>query len=111
MVYNFLNWPLLPGSSLVVVGIANVMDLPERLSPRVTSRLGITMERMIFMAYTYQQIREILEGEGREGREGRVGREGGSSHCHILALGLSLLSLSLTHIPYYPVLPPRPQGG
>lgn len=62
VVYNFLNWPLMPGSSLVVVGIANVMDLPERLSPRVTSRLGITMERMIFMAYSYQQIREILEG-------------------------------------------------
>lgn len=62
VVYNFLNWPLWAGSSLLVVGIANVMDLPERLSPRVTSRLGITLERMIFMAYTYQQIKEILEG-------------------------------------------------
>ena len=62
VVYNFFNWPLLKGSNLSVVGIANVMDLPERLSPRVTSRVGLTMERMIFMAYTFQQINEILAG-------------------------------------------------
>lgn len=62
VVYNFLNWPKMPGSCLLVAGIANVMDLPERLSPRITSRMGISMERMVFMAYTHQQIKEILEG-------------------------------------------------
>ena len=29
-IYNFFNWPTLAGSKLVVLAIANTMDLPER---------------------------------------------------------------------------------
>lgn len=41
IVYNFFEWPNLPYSRLIVVAIANTMDLPERmLSNKVSSRLG-----------------------------------------------------------------------
>lgn len=41
VVYNFFNWPTLVGSKLVVIAVANTMDLPERvMTGRVRSRLG-----------------------------------------------------------------------
>lgn len=41
VVYNFFNWPTLVGSRLVVLAVANTMDLPERvMTGRVRSRLG-----------------------------------------------------------------------
>jgi Cdc6-like AAA superfamily ATPase len=41
VVYNFFNWPTLADSKLVVLAVANTMDLPERvMSGRVRSRLG-----------------------------------------------------------------------
>jgi origin recognition complex subunit 1 len=41
VVYNFFNWPTLVDSKLVVIAVANTMDLPERvLTGRVRSRLG-----------------------------------------------------------------------
>ena len=41
VMYNFFNWPSLPGSKLIVIAVANTMDLPERvLNQKVSSRLG-----------------------------------------------------------------------
>eukprot|EP00871_Galdieria_phlegrea_P001894 jgi/Galph1/2705/GphlegSOOS_G1358.1 len=60
VVYDFLEWPTREGSSLVVVAIANTMDLPERvLLPRIGSRLGIN--RISFAPYTSSQLRDILQ--------------------------------------------------
>ena len=43
VVYNFFNWPTLVGSKLVVIAVANTMDLPERvMTGRVRSRLGMS---------------------------------------------------------------------
>ena len=66
VVYNFFNWPLLQDSIFVVIGIANVMDLPERLHGRVSSRMDLTMQRMVFKAYDHKQIQEILQGRLEE---------------------------------------------
>ena len=41
VIYNIFEWAAKGQSPLVVVGISNTMDLPERLMPRVHSRLGI----------------------------------------------------------------------
>lgn len=42
VVYNFFNWPTMAGSKLVVIAVANTMDLPERvMTGRVRSRLGL----------------------------------------------------------------------
>lgn len=59
VVYNLLNWPSQPTAQLVVITIANTMDLPERvLMSRVTSRLGLT--RLTFQPYNFKQLHEIV---------------------------------------------------
>jgi origin recognition complex subunit 1 len=40
VVYNFFNWPTLPNSQLIVIAVANTMDMPEKLAGRVKSRMG-----------------------------------------------------------------------
>ncbi|EKM58737.1 uncharacterized protein PHACADRAFT_207509 [Phanerochaete carnosa HHB-10118-sp] len=59
VVYNFFNWPTLVGSKLIVLAVANTMDLPERvMSGRVRSRLG--MVRINFQPYTTPQLEAIV---------------------------------------------------
>lgn len=41
VMYNFFNWPAMTHSRLIVLAVANTMDLPERtLSNKISSRLG-----------------------------------------------------------------------
>lgn len=59
LMYNFFNWPSLPNSRLIVIAVANTMDLPERLlSNKISSRVGLT--RVQFPGYTHEQLHEIL---------------------------------------------------
>ncbi|CAO3630027.1 unnamed protein product [Cunninghamella echinulata] len=59
VMYNFFEWPNRPNSKLIVVAIANTMDLPERmLSNKISSRMGLT--RINFQAYTHQELYEIV---------------------------------------------------
>uniref|UniRef100_A0A182JVZ4 Origin recognition complex subunit 1 n=1 Tax=Anopheles christyi TaxID=43041 RepID=A0A182JVZ4_9DIPT len=59
VVYNLLNWPTMPTAQLVVVTIANTMDLPERLlMGKISSRLGLT--RLTFQPYNFRQLQEIV---------------------------------------------------
>lgn len=59
VVYNLLDWPTKASAKLVVITIANTMDLPERvLMGRVTSRLGLT--RLTFQPYNHKQLQEIV---------------------------------------------------
>uniref|UniRef100_A0A1I8NNY5 Origin recognition complex subunit 1 n=1 Tax=Stomoxys calcitrans TaxID=35570 RepID=A0A1I8NNY5_STOCA len=61
VVYNLLDWPTKAAARLVVITIANTMDLPERLlMGKVTSRLGLT--RLTFQPYTHKQLQEIVTG-------------------------------------------------
>ncbi|XP_069843326.1 origin recognition complex subunit 1 [Dipodomys merriami] len=59
VLYNLFDWPTHKEARLVVLTIANTMDLPERiLMNRVSSRLGLT--RMSFQPYTHNQLKQIL---------------------------------------------------
>uniref|UniRef100_A0A8C6R917 Origin recognition complex subunit 1 n=1 Tax=Nannospalax galili TaxID=1026970 RepID=A0A8C6R917_NANGA len=59
VMYNLFDWPTHKGARLVVLTIANTMDLPERIMMnRVSSRLGLT--RMSFTPYSHSQLKEIL---------------------------------------------------
>uniref|UniRef100_A0A8D0QMG3 Origin recognition complex subunit 1 n=1 Tax=Sus scrofa TaxID=9823 RepID=A0A8D0QMG3_PIG len=59
VMYNLFDWPTHKKARLVVLTIANTMDLPERIMMnRVSSRLGLT--RMSFQPYTYSQLQQIL---------------------------------------------------
>ena len=60
LIYNFFEWPSLLGSRLIVIGISNTMDLPERiLLNKVSSRLG--SNRINFQPYTFRQLEDILK--------------------------------------------------
>lgn len=59
VMYNFFNWPTMESSKLIVVAVANTMDLPERLlTNKISSRLGLN--RIPFTAYTYEQLAQII---------------------------------------------------
>ncbi|RDL42026.1 p-loop containing nucleoside triphosphate hydrolase [Venustampulla echinocandica] len=60
VMYNFFNWPGLRHSKLIVLAVANTMDLPERtLSNKISSRLGLT--RITFPGYTHEQLMKIIQ--------------------------------------------------
>uniref|UniRef100_A0A672YQX3 Origin recognition complex subunit 1 n=1 Tax=Sphaeramia orbicularis TaxID=375764 RepID=A0A672YQX3_9TELE len=59
VMYNLFDWPTRRQARLVVLTIANTMDLPERIMiNRVASRLGLT--RMSFQPYTFKQLQQII---------------------------------------------------
>ncbi|XP_026121146.1 origin recognition complex subunit 1-like [Carassius auratus] len=59
VMYNLFDWPTRRNARLVVLTIANTMDLPERIMiNRVASRLGLT--RMSFQPYTFKQLQQII---------------------------------------------------
>ncbi|CAH8276669.1 unnamed protein product [Arabidopsis lyrata] len=58
VLYNILDWPTKPNSRLVVLGIANTMDLPEKVLPRISSQMGI--QRLCFGPYNHMQLQEII---------------------------------------------------
>jgi len=70
VMYNFFNWPALRHSRLIVLAVANTMDLPERtLSNKISSRLGLT--RITFPGYTHSQLMEIVSSR-LEGVPGNI---------------------------------------
>ncbi|KAG5850687.1 hypothetical protein ANANG_G00085100 [Anguilla anguilla] len=59
VMYNLFDWPTRRHARLVVLAIANTMDLPERIMiNRVASRLGLT--RMSFQPYSFRQLQQII---------------------------------------------------
>jgi origin recognition complex subunit 1 len=42
VLYNLFNWPTLPHSRLIVVAIANTMNLADMLPNKIQSRVGIS---------------------------------------------------------------------
>ncbi|XP_065680035.1 origin recognition complex subunit 1 isoform X2 [Hydra vulgaris] len=59
VMYNLFDWPARQHSRLVILAVANTMDLPERvMMNRVSSRLGLT--RITFQPYNFKQLQEIV---------------------------------------------------
>lgn len=64
VMYNFFDWPSRPLSKLIVVAVANTMDLPERImSNKIASRMGLT--RINFQPYKYDQLYQIVQSRLR----------------------------------------------
>eukprot|EP00804_Cyclotella_cryptica_P014250 CCRYP_005654-RA/>CCRYP_005654-RA protein AED:0.12 eAED:0.12 QI:84/1/1/1/0.8/0.66/6/2772/1335 len=61
VLYSFFDWPLraLQSAKLIVVGISNTLNLPDRLSPKLSSRLG--QKRVYFGAYNTEEIQAIIK--------------------------------------------------
>ncbi|EDV23487.1 uncharacterized protein TRIADDRAFT_28013, partial [Trichoplax adhaerens] len=59
VMYNLFDWPNARYSRLIVLAVANTMDLPERtMINRVSSRLGLT--RLTFQPYSFNQLERII---------------------------------------------------
>uniref|UniRef100_H2ZNF3 Origin recognition complex subunit 1 n=1 Tax=Ciona savignyi TaxID=51511 RepID=H2ZNF3_CIOSA len=59
VMYHLFDWPSHRHARLIVVAIANTMDLPERIMmSRVSSRLGLT--RLSFLPYNFKQLQSIV---------------------------------------------------
>ena len=70
VMYNFFDWPRRSaalcasgrfGRRLVVIGVSNTLNLPERLQPRVQSRIG--NRRCYFKSYNVKEIQSILKAK------------------------------------------------
>lgn len=70
VMYNFFNWPRLRHSRLIVLAVANTMDLPERtLTNKINSRLGFA--RITFPGYSHTQLMSIIQAR-LEGVPGNI---------------------------------------
>uniref|UniRef100_A0A7E4VW56 Origin recognition complex subunit 1 n=1 Tax=Panagrellus redivivus TaxID=6233 RepID=A0A7E4VW56_PANRE len=68
VVYDIFEWATTEEAKLVVIAIANTLDLPERvLKQRVSSRMGYN--RLTFQAYSYEQIDQMLQHRLQEGKK------------------------------------------
>jgi cell division control protein 6 len=57
--YNIFEWSLQKSSGLVLVGIANALDLTDRFLPRLKAR-GLKPQLLPFLPYTAQQISSVI---------------------------------------------------
>lgn len=60
IMYNFFNWTSYENAKLILIAVANTMDLPERqLGNKVSSRIGFT--RIMFTGYTHEELKSIID--------------------------------------------------
>lgn len=60
ILYTIFEWPSVKNSRLVLIGIANALDLTDRMLPRLNTKCGLKPELMHFAPYTKQQIVTIF---------------------------------------------------
>ncbi|KAL6424147.1 hypothetical protein ACFW04_009782 [Cataglyphis niger] len=60
VLYSIFEWPSIPDSKLILVGIANALDLTDRILPRLQARCELKPMLMHFAPYTKQQIFDII---------------------------------------------------
>lgn len=60
VLYKIFEWPSWENARLVLVGIANAMDLTDRLLPRLCAKVELKPILMHFAPYSKEQITKIL---------------------------------------------------
>ena len=60
VLYTMFEWPSHPKSRLVLIGIANALDLTDRILPRLQARPKCKPELLNFPPYTKDQIVAVL---------------------------------------------------
>lgn len=61
VLYTLFEWPWLSNSRLVLIGIANTLDLTDRILPRLQAREKFKPQLLNFPPYTRNQIATILQ--------------------------------------------------
>ncbi|XP_008503991.1 cell division control protein 6 homolog [Calypte anna] len=78
VLYTLFGWPQLPGSRLVLVGLANALDLTDRTLSRLGARPTGSPRLLHFTPYTREQLTAILQE--------RLGQVGGDPVLDAAAL-------------------------
>ncbi|XP_037075064.1 cell division control protein 6 homolog [Pollicipes pollicipes] len=60
ILYTIFEWPMLKNSRLVLIGIANALDLTDRLLPRLTAHVQMKPTLLHFPSYSKQDIAQII---------------------------------------------------
>lgn len=61
ILYNIFEWPAKRDSRLILIGIANALDLTDRLLSRLQARCELKPHLIQFLPYTKQQLVTILK--------------------------------------------------
>ncbi|XP_041499809.1 cell division control protein 6 homolog isoform X1 [Microtus oregoni] len=61
VLYTLFEWPWLSNSRLVLIGVANTLDLTDRILPRLEARENCKPQLLNFPPYTRNQIAAILQ--------------------------------------------------
>ena len=62
LLYNIFNWTTYDYSKLIVISISNTLDFPNRLFPKIKSRMGNNV--IMFKPYNKDELRIIIEDRG-----------------------------------------------
>ena len=65
VLYKVFEWAQRPESNVVLIGVANGLDLTERVLPMLKGR-GISPELMHFQPYSKSQLVQIIESRLRD---------------------------------------------
>uniref|UniRef100_A0A8D8VCG5 Cell division control protein 6 homolog n=1 Tax=Cacopsylla melanoneura TaxID=428564 RepID=A0A8D8VCG5_9HEMI len=60
ILYTIFEWPSIVSSKLVLVGVANALDLTDRMLPRLEANVTLKPTLLNFSPYSKQQILEII---------------------------------------------------
>lgn len=60
VLYSIFEWPSKPKSKLVLIGIANSLDLTDRMLPRLNAKCELKPKLLHFASYSKQQIENII---------------------------------------------------
>ena len=61
VLYTIFEWPSLHASKVVLVGIANALDLTDRILPRLQARPNCRPQVLNFPPYSKQQLVDIIK--------------------------------------------------
>ena len=62
LLYNIFNWTTYDYSKLIVISISNTLDFPNRLFPKIKSRMGNNV--IMFKPYNKDELRIIIQDRG-----------------------------------------------
>ncbi|XP_058834777.1 cell division control protein 6 homolog [Topomyia yanbarensis] len=66
ILYNIFEWPAKRDSKLILVGVANALDLTDRLLSRLQARCELRPHLIQFLPYTKPQLVNILKNSLRQ---------------------------------------------
>lgn len=60
VLYTIFEWPTNYPHGIILIGIANALDLTDRLLPRLKAKLQLAPQLLHFAPYTREQLKDIL---------------------------------------------------